>query len=382
MVLFDKKKGERQMSTLRLEYEILVSGIYPFTGKLEKCGFTMTKNIVDENLFNSLAKESIIYLSPFLGICQYPDENGTPVYLTFRKEEFVEIDYRNVKEYDVGFTNKFLEKLNLFELIENLEKTMILEVNNDIKFPAKVVKVYDLDGNFVTMFADFMRLNVPCLISNDSTKVLEAMKRQNNRLNFGVTYDKVIELSNNNKCFKNALSMYHSSFDVSDHQVGFTLLVIALESLLGLSTYEKVERCEMCNQDKHKVTTTISQNVSLILMDKDDTIKDRMKKLYNVRSRFVHDGKEVLKQEEQEIQEYVRKVLLMYWFVSMNKSTYEHTKIITEMQSIQYRDNMLYKCFLTGLDNTSFKEKHDKMLSDISENIRDIYIRGQNSAPQ
>lgn len=352
------------MSKVKLEYEILISGIYPFTGDFEKCGFTITKNKVDEKLFNNIVKESVIYLSPFFGICQYPDETGTPVYLTFRKEKFIDIDYRDVKEYDVNYTNKFIESLNIFDSIETLEKTMVLEVNNDIKFPIKMVKVFDLDGNLITMTADFIKLNVPSLISNDEAQVLEVMKRQDNRLNFVISYDKVEELSENNKYFKNALSMYHSSFTVSDHQVGFTLLVIALEALLGLGTYEKIEKCEKCNQDKHKITNTISQNVSLILMDQDNTIKNRMKKLYGVRSNYVHRGKEIAKQDEQEIQEYVRKVLLMYWFISMYKSIYEHKSIIAEIQSSKYKEEPIYKHFITGLDNTSFKDKRIKMLKD------------------
>lgn len=352
------------MSTIRLVYEILVSGIYPFEGKFEKYGFTIEKNKVDGKTLNNLITESVIFINPLIGMCSYYDNTGAPVYLTLCKEELIEIDYEGVKEYDKEFTIKYLESLNVWEIIETLEKSIVLEVNNDIKLPTKMIRAYDSEGNLITIIANFMKLNVPCLISNDEVEILERINRQNNRLNFVVSYDKLKDLSNDNKYFKNALAMYHSSFTVSDHQVGFTLLVIALESLLGLGTYEKVEKCKSCNQNKYLITATISQNVGLILMDKDGTIKDRIKKLYGVRSRFVHDGKEVLKQEEQEIQEYVRKVLLMYWFVSMNKSTYEHKEIIAEIQSTQYQENILYKHFLTGLDNTSFKEKRDKIIRD------------------
>lgn len=270
-----------------------------------------------------------------------------------------------MKEYDVEFTNSYIEDLNLFEKINMLEKTLVLEVNNDIKFPIKMIKVYNLDGELVTMLGDFMKLNVPCLLSEDQEKVTEVMKRQNNRLNSGISYEKVAELAQNNKFFKNALSMYHASFSVSDHNVGFTLLVISLESLLGLSTYSKPEKCECCKQLKYAITSTISQNVSTILMDQDDSIKRKMKTLYGARSNFVHKGIEIKKQEEQEMQEYVRKVLLMYWCVSMHQTTYNHKDIIEEILSAEYKENLMYQSFLTGLDNTSFDEKRTKMLKDI-----------------
>lgn len=353
------------MSKLKLEYEILVSGIYPFNGVCEKSGFTITQNSIDEQVVNNLAKESVIYLSPFMGMCCYPDSAGKPVYLTLRKDESIKVEYGNKKEYDVAFTAEYLQSLNLFDAIDTLEKTMVLEVNNDIKFPIKMIKAYDGEGNFVTLIANFMKLNVPSLLSTDHAKTLEVMKRQNNRLSSGIDYDKVSDLASNNKYFKNALSMYHASFSVANHNAGFTLLIIALEALLSLSTYAKPETCETCNQKKYTITATISQNVSLILLDKDDTILTRIKKLYGVRSKFVHNGIEIAKQDEQELQEYVRKVLLMYWCISMYKSTQEHKEIVKELQSAEYKDNLMYKTFLTGLDNTSFEEKREKMLQDV-----------------
>lgn len=350
------------MSRLMLEYEILISGIYPFEGTLQKQGFTVTTNTINHDLMDSLAKESVIYLSPFLGMCCYSDSNGNAVYLTFRKDEYIEIDYSGRKEYDVVYTNEYISRLNLFDTIDALERTMVLELNNDIKFPIKMIKVYDENGNFVTLLANFMKLNVPCLLSSNPTEALEVMKRQNNRLSSGIAYEMITELASNNKFFKNALSMYHASFSVSDHNAGFMLLVIALESLLGLSTYGKPEQCDACGQTKYKITATISDNVSLILMDTNDVIKRRIKKLYSARSKFVHNGREIEKQAQQEMQEYVRKVLLMYWCVSMYKSTQEHKKIIEEVLSPAYKDNLMYQNFLTGLDNTPFDEKRTKML--------------------
>lgn len=352
------------MSILKLEYEILVSGIFPFNGNLEKQGFVISQNTVNNDLLDSLAKESVIYLSPFLGMCCYAGSDGSPIYLTFRKDEYIDLDYSGRKEYDVAFTNEYITSQNIFKSVEALEKTMVLEVNNDIKFPIKMVKVYDSNGNFVTLFADFMKLNVPCLLSADPDQALEAMKRQNNRITSGIAYEKVTELASNNKYFKNALSMYHSSFSVSDHNAGFMLLVIAMEALLSLSTYGKTEQCESCGQTKYKISATVSENVSFALLDIDGTIKKRFKQLYNLRSKFAHNGKEVSKQEEQELQEYARKVLLMYWCVSMYRNTYDHKIIIEEIQSAGYRENIMYQNFLTGLDNTSFEEKRAKMLRD------------------
>lgn len=358
------------MSTLRLEYEVLVSGIYPFEGEFEKCGFKIVKKKIEESYYNDLRETEIIYMSPLLGMCSYPDSTGNPVYLTMRKEEVVEYDYGDAKEYDLALTNEFLTSQNFMENIDKLEKTMVLEVNNDIKFPIKRIKVYDSKGNYITMFAQFMKLNVPCLISKNPSQILEVVKRQNNRLNSGLAYEKVIELANVNSYYNNALTMYHSSFSVSDYKVGFILLVTTLEALVSLSTYEKPEKCECCDQPKYKIRSSVSENVGAFLMDESGDIQRKIKKLYDKRSRFLHSGiQDITKQDEQEMQEFVRKVLLMYWCVSMNKKTYNHKEIMAEIKSTEYKTNIIYRNFLVGLDNISFNEKRTKMLKETINHI-------------
>lgn len=353
------------MSVIKLEYEILISGIYPFEGSFEKSGFKIVKNVIDEKKFNELCKLSAVYISPFLGMCCYPDETGVSTYLTLQKTECIDFEYDDKKEYDVAFTNQYLQSLDLFDAIEKLEKTMVLEINNDIKFPIKIIRAYKPNGDFITMIGNFMKLNVPCLISNDQKQALEVMKRQNNRLNSGIAYEKVMELAQQNPYFNNALTMYQSSFSVSDYMVGFVLLVTALESLLSLSTYAKTEQCSECGQTKYKIRATVSENVSILLMDEDEKIKREIKKLYDKRSQFLHSGvRGISKNDERVTQEYVRKVLLMYWCVSMGKNSNEHDVIMAEILSQKFKDNFMYKNFLTGLDNTSFNEKRIKIIKD------------------
>ena len=365
------------MSQLRLEYEVLVSGIYPFQGQLEKGGFKSVWKTLDAKFLDEATEKGTIYISPFIGMCCYPDAKGTPVYLILQKDEVIDIDYPSGKEYDRAITNEHIEKLNVFDAVDTLEKTLVLEVNNDIKFPVKFVRAYDTQGNLVAFCANFMKLNIPGLISNDKERVLEIIKRQNNRLGFGVLYEGITELADNNKYFKNALSMYHTSFSLSDHQAGFMLLMIALEALLALNTYSKPETCESCGQVKYAITATISQNVGLFLMDQDDSIKKRIKKLYSVRSKYVHEGKQIPRQDQQEMQEYVRKVLLMYWCISMKKSTSEHKEIIAEVQSSEYKDDIMYKNFLTALGNVSFEEMRDRILKDTLHAVRDASKEGE-----
>ena len=354
------------MSLVKLKYEILVSGLYPLEESLAKNGFALCANKLDQETLNTIYDAGLIYLSPYILYCCCPDGKGNMIYLTFEKEETIDIEYSAVKEYDRQFTSQALMDLNVFKAAEDLEKIIILEVNNSIKFPIKMVKAYDTSGEFITMYFDFTNPNTPALLNCNQTATLETIARQTHRLNSGISYEKIAELKRNNRFFDNALSIYYSSFAVSDEKVSFILLITALEALISKSTYSKPEACKSCGQPMYKISASISENVSVLLMDTDESIKKHMKRLYEKRSNFLHKGKQdITKQDEQDVQEYVRKVLLMYWFVSLQINTYKHEDIIAEIQSTGYKDHLMYRSFLTCLGNASFQDKKRDLLKDI-----------------
>lgn len=351
------------MSVIKLKYEILISGIYPFKGDYEKLGFKIVTKKFDEEKLNYLRDAGAIYFSPYILSCSYADVDGTPVYLAFEKEEFVEIDYSDTTEYDIMTTNDFIEKKWVTDNIENLEQILTLTINNDIKFPVKMVTAYKADNSFLTVKAEFMKTNVATLLSNDRNVTFEKMKRQENRMSSGFAYEKILELRDNNDYYKNALSLYYSAYSVTDDSVGFALLITALESIFSKSTYEEVESCSLCSQPMYRIRQSVSQNVSKILLDSDETICKKVKKLYDKRSAFLHKGKrDIDTNDYYTLQEYVRNVLLMYWYVSMNIDSYNHKEIMDEIHSDNMQKKFMYNNFLISLDNSSFKEKQSKML--------------------
>ena len=48
------------MSKLKLEYEILVSGIYPFKGYFEKNGFKIVEKVINDQIVKHLSRERLI----------------------------------------------------------------------------------------------------------------------------------------------------------------------------------------------------------------------------------------------------------------------------------------------------------------------------------
>ena len=116
----------------------------------------------------------------------------------------------------------------------------------------------------------------------------------------------------------------------------------------------------------YKIIASVSENASTLLMDTGGAIKKHMKALYKKRSKFLHEGiQDITKQDEQDMQEYARKVLLMYWCVSMRIDSYKHEDIMKEILSDGYQNQLMYKTFLTCLGNASFQDKQRALFKDI-----------------
>ena len=340
------------MTKIKLKYEFLVSGIYPFDGEYQKRGYTLIKHIVNDKIYNEyMDNDECIYISPLIVYCVY-SYKGNSVYLTFEKEEIIELESAVcVKEFIKNLT----KRKNMVEEGEILEKSLTIELNNFIRFPIKILKIYDINDNLLGVNMNIMRLNVSPLLCSDTESYFERIGRQNCRLNFGLSYDQLAELNKRNSLFKRALNFYFSSFASCDENVGFVLLITALETLFNISTYSEVENCLTCSQPIYNIGETISNNIKLILMDEGGNIKSKIKSMYNKRSNYVHGRRvKISKEDEYNLQEYTRMSLLMYWFISLNISSYEHKKIIAEFQKKDYKQINNYKAFLVMLKEQSF----------------------------
>lgn len=352
----------------KLKYEILVAGIYPFKEEYTLNGYRLKKNIIESEKLEDYIKNDIIYLSPLIGFCCY-NTGENPVYLTFEKEKIIELDIKD-DESKEKIADKLYE-LDLLKEPHDLEKYLVLNVNNSIMFPIIIMRLFDMEDKLITYSMNFAKLNVPSLIGNDVNLINEKMARQNFRLNSGFLYESIMGLRNNNNYFDRALSLYYSSFSVNDEKIGFILLITSLETLLNLSTYAKVKKCEKCSQNIYKISETVATNVNLLLMDKTEKIKEKIKQNYNKRSKYLHGSKvEITNKDEQELQEYVRKVLLMYWFISTTKKTFIHKEIVNEFQLETYNTKFEYCTFLTTLNNISFEQKKSELLIQIFNEIK------------
>lgn len=353
------------MAKVRIEYQVLVSGIYPFSGEVfKKNGFVLKEIELNETLVTKCQKEGLIYMNPFVYNCSYTRNTDSRIcYLVFNKNEYLELNVEDNKS-----VIEEIKKIDLIENVRQMEKELTLTINNCIKFPVIMIYVYDLEDKLITILGDIIKINIPSLLAYDKDAQFEKITRQNNRISNFTSQESINKLVEKNLLFKRALSFYYESFSVCDEKNGFILLTSSLETLLNKDTYEKIFSCEKCGQNVYKISDTVSTNVSKILFD--DNLKSEFKKLYGKRSKYLHGKKvEITKFDEQYMQEIVRKVLLMYWFVSVNKCINNHKKIMAEILSNEYKNSIIYKPYFMALNNSNFSTTRVDILKYISEII-------------
>ena len=100
------------MSLIKIKYEILISGIYPFEGVFTKNGYTIVENVIDSSMVETAYKAGSIYMSPLTAYCCYPRGDGEVVYLTFQKEKELDIPYPKDKDYDKAFPKELVHNHN------------------------------------------------------------------------------------------------------------------------------------------------------------------------------------------------------------------------------------------------------------------------------
>jgi len=125
---------------------------------------------------------------------------------------------------------------------------------------------------------------------------------------------------NSNSKFKRILRMYLDAFMMMDAETSFVVLSVVLEMLFGAPNGE--------------LTYRISRGAALFLSsDRSEmrNIHSQIKKLYNIRSKYVHEGRNIDWEKLFELREIIRKIIIFMYERGMNKSDFNFKKFAEEL---------------------------------------------------
>lgn len=179
------------------------------------------------------------------------------------------------------------------------------------------------------------------------------------RLSRRISIESLEESGLKNSRFKRALEFYFNSFMASNTSVNFTLLFSSLEALFNL--------------ESDKITETIASSTSKIMfVDErvEKKIKYKMKDYYDRRSSYIHgnEPKEITEKRQFDLREIVRKVILIYWQISMTENIFDSKKILEFINDNKLTDlNLSLQLFIKHLEDGEYKDMYDDMLDIIAD---------------
>ncbi len=341
------------MHKVKVRCKCLVSG-FPSIEEEYKIGdFKLCYLKLDFKKFKINKNLQEFDLNGFLLFCQYTLESDGNYYINyFENQELFEIelnddDYKKIQER----TNIDIKKYDIIlDKIKTLERKIKLELNIHVAIHIACIEFLD-DNLNVTNFYNLLF----------SKPFWFRLKELDNEFNNNTRFHLNFELINNikNERLNRAFEFFYDSFDSDKIEIRYILLFTSLECLFNLNGKDITET----------LSNYVAKIMSLFDESKYDTVFKRIKKLYKIRSNYIHGSKNVTisSQDEKELRRIVRQVLIFYYLIFFSKK-FSYKKMLdylNDVDSIDINDRLILKTILSK----SFEEQQLGVLAEIEKEI-------------
>lgn len=336
--------------------KILISGLFPMVNfKID--GFIEKTGLYDENIIDVNNHDYIFYSSGHLLNSMYAcKEKDGNYYEYFESEKMVEYEVADdvsKNEIEKKILNEQFAKIGL------LQKKIRLLTGIGITLPVFKTTIYNEKNEFYT-YVGGVNWELSRIAVSDYDDDLKAKLEQ--RLHFYISDSTIANLEENNMRYKRALNFYLSSFESQDIGIRFTLLFSALESLFNISGDEVT-----------KEVSTYSSNILFLNSKEKNKSKWKISTYYDIRSRYIHgnDGYQLTKEQENELRDYVREILIIYWNISMVYNIYDPQDIknlinCTKRTNLDIQTQLFIKYMRTPFDK--YSELYNQIRSEFLNN--------------
>lgn len=139
-------------------------------------------------------------------------------------------------------------------------------------------------------------------------------------LNWIDIYKGIFDKPKNNANFNRMLELYEMSYYSPYMEHAFLTLFAILELLVGAQS---------------EITFQVSRGIALLLSNNENELEtsfDEIKKLYNVRSKFVHNGSKVSYEDVRKLRFFVQKTIIKLFDMGANSSDYKFENLRKKMK--------------------------------------------------
>lgn len=335
------------MIKIKLYLQFLVQGLAVISGYSIR-DFELREVEVDKLWIEEIIEKNPNYMPLILINSIYEKQSNKSYYQCLVNSDFeLSIENNNICNNRINE----IVATKLREIQENLERELKLITNNDIILPIGLARGHDEEVGPISVSLYSHKTSKEKTSNYNSDKYITRLCQ---RLNKNISIDSLNKLGVKNSRFERSLEFYFSSFDINNISVSFTLLFSSLEALFNI--------------DKQAIANSIANGSSKILfLDKKNEKKMffKIKAFYDKRSRYIHGNEPDIITEENEfdLREIVRLVILMYWQISIINDFSESSEIISFINKHDKDSiNPLLKSFKFIIDDCGFDEAVENIL--------------------
>lgn len=322
--------------------KIIICGKYPQPGfEIDRY---IEKTMNYQAPIDMKSDDFIFEISGSLLRANYNGKDNSLNYEYLINKQLIEYTYESI-----GSKEEVVEYLtNLITAeVEFLQKKIRLITGIAISFPTYFTNIYDSENNFYSKFGDTTGVMPILTLQNYNEKMIEKLDY---RANFHIKNFTIEDLQNKDDRFKRALNFYDNSFNVYDKAIRFTLLISALESLFNIN-----------GENISKEIAKYSSKIMFFTHKKTHSRNYKIKTYYDIRSRYIHGNKdcEISQTDLENLIDYVREILIVYWSISLNYSVTNAEEIKNIIETHSKEDlNIQVKVIIEYLtsDPTAFRE--------------------------
>lgn len=335
--------------------KILINGLFPMV-KYKIDGYIEKTGKYDENIVDINHPDSIFYRNGHLSFSTYsPKDKDGIFYEYFENDELFELDVDEETFKDNYKLQKFYLK-KIIEQVSRLELKLRLITNLNIGLPIFKVTIYDKNKDVITYAGYSTAQSSNLMIWDYNDKLKELLGK---RLEINISDKALLELEEKNDRFKRAMSFYNSSFLPIDKSIRFVLLFSALEALFNLNEEDKIITDEI---------SRYASKIQFLSSKKEKNMYYKIADYYDIRSTYIHGNnpRPITTENEFDLREIVRKVLIIYWYISLNNmiNNSEEMKMFLNritQKNLSLGTQMFIKCIFTLNYRETYKEISNKL---------------------
>ena len=335
--------------------KILINGLFPMKN-YSIDGYKEKTATYDESNLDMKKNNNIFYLGGYLLFSLYsPINEKEKYYEYFENDNLFELEIPD-DIYNDDYKRQKIILSRLIERVRLLEKKLRLISNMKIGLPIFEENIYDKNKKFLMNIGYICNKSSLLKIHNYDEEQKKIVLRRLSTIH--MSDNAILKLEEKNNRFKRALMFFNESFLYDNKSISFTLLFSSLESLFNF------------NVEGEKITDIVSEYTSKIFFltpKKTKEFKYKIIDYYDKRSRFIHGDEPIIINDKIEFnfREIVRKVLLIYWNISIVYDIYNSKELRKLLDNIN-RTNLDFQVQLF----IKYLDKDGKEYRKLYENIR------------